>query len=274
MADESTGYRLGTVARDAGHRLHVHDRVGSTNAEAMALARSGEIGPLWIVARRQDAGRGRRGNAWESVPGNLAASVLWPTAGIRPERLATLGFVAGVALAEALEAACGTAPDRGSASAERPFRLKWPNDVLIGSAKLAGILLEAEALPGGRRAVVIGFGVNVAGVPEAQVQRAVSLAGAGFAADAETVLAHLGDRLASAACAWGGGHGFEGIRERWLARAAGLGGPIAVETGAATLRGRFEEIDEGGRLVILAPDGTRHTVTAGEVHFGRAATAA
>lgn len=240
----------------------------------MALARAGEVGPLWIAARRQEAGRGRRGNVWDSVPGNLAASVLWPAAGIEPERLATLGFVAGVALAEALEEACGTGPGGDDSEAARPFRLKWPNDMLLGSAKLAGILLEAETLPGGRRAVVIGFGVNVAGVPEGVADRAAALAGAGFAADAETVLQHLSDRLAAAARAWDGGRGFAGIRGRWLARAAGLGGPIAVETGTATLRGRFEEIDEGGRLVILAPDGTRHTVTAGEVHFGTAATAA
>ncbi len=236
----------------------------------MALARAGEASPLWIAARRQEAGRGRRGNVWESVPGNLAASLLWPGTGIEPERLATLGFVAGVALAEALEAACGVSGSGGSA----PFRLKWPNDVLLGSAKLAGILLETEALPGGRRAVVIGFGVNVAGVPDSVAGAAVALAGAGFSADAPLVLEQLGERFCAAARAWDRGRGFAGIRERWLARAAGLGLPIAVGTGSATLRGRFEEIDEGGRLVILAPDGTRHTVTAGEVHFGTAATAA
>lgn len=222
----------------------------------------------------QEEGRGRRGNAWASLPGNLAVSVLWPVSGIDPERLATLGFVAGVALAEALDAACGTAPGCQPGGADRSFRLKWPNDVLCANAKLAGILLEAESLPGGRRVAVIGFGVNVAAVPEAFADRAVSLQGAGFATDAETVLEHLADRLAGAARAWDGGRGFNGIRERWLARAAGLGQPIAVSTGTETVRGRFEGIDEGGRLVMSAPDGARRLVTAGEVHFGRAATAA
>ncbi|WP_238307090.1 biotin--[acetyl-CoA-carboxylase] ligase, partial [Methylobacterium gregans] len=154
-----TGYRLGNAARADGHRLHVHERLGSTNAEALALARAGETGPLWIAARMQEAGRGRRGNAWASLPGNLAVSVLWPVSGIDPERLATLGFVAGVALAEALDASCGTAPGCQPGAADRSFRLKWPNDVLCANAKLAGILLEAESLPGGRRAAVIGFGV-------------------------------------------------------------------------------------------------------------------
>jgi BirA family biotin operon repressor/biotin-[acetyl-CoA-carboxylase] ligase len=240
----------------------------------LAVARAGETGPLWIAARVQEAGRGRRGNAWASLPGNLAASVLWPAAGLDPERLATLGFVAGVALIEAIEAACGTAPVCDPAAADRSFRLKWPNDVLCGNAKLAGILLEAETLPGGRRTLVIGFGVNVAAVPVAFADRAVSLQGAGYATDAETVLELLADRLAGAARAWDGGRGFNGIRGRWLARAAGLGQPVAVRIGTETVRGRFEEIDEGGRLVMSAPDGARRLVTAGEVHFGTAATAA
>ncbi|GJD43062.1 Bifunctional ligase/repressor BirA [Methylobacterium cerastii] len=260
-------FRLGDGARAVGHRLHVHDRLGSTNTEALDQARAGATGPLWVAAHAQEAGRGRRGNAWASVPGNLTASVLWPVAGVEPERVAGLGFVAGVALVETLEAVCGP----GSAGT---FGLKWPNDVLAGGAKLAGILLEAETLPGGRRAVAIGFGVNVAGVPEAFSSSAASLAGLGYPGDAGMVLADLTNKLAAAARIWDRGRGFPEIRERWLARASGLGSRIAVRSGTETLVGDFEDIDEGGRLVILAPDGTRRTVTAGEVHFGTAATAA
>lgn len=258
-------YRLGEAARAAGHRLHVHDRLGSTNTEALDQARAGATGPLWIVAHAQEAGRGRRGNVWASGPGNLTASVLWPVAGVEPERVAGLGFVAGIALAEALDEACGTSGT---------FGLKWPNDVLAGSAKLAGILLEAETLPGRRRAVAIGFGVNVAEVPRGFSGVAASLVGLGYATDAGTVLAGMTNKLAAAARIWDRGRGFLQIRERWLARASGLGSRIAVRSGTETLSGVFEEIDEGGRLVILAPDGTRRTVTAGEVHFGTAATAA
>ncbi|MCX4195044.1 biotin--[acetyl-CoA-carboxylase] ligase [Methylobacterium organophilum] len=264
-------YRLGPSARAEGHRLHVHDTLGSTNTEAMARARAGETGPLWVVTHRQEAGRGRRGNSWASLPGNLAASVLWPVAGVAPDHLAELGFVAGLALIEALEAACGTLPDTGSGAGARSFRLKWPNDVLLGGAKLAGLLLEAETLPGGQRAV-IGFGVNVAAAPDGL--GAASLAAAGYARDAEALLEHLSDRMAARARAWDRGRNFADLRAAWLARAAGLGSEIAVHSGGHTLRGVFETIDEGGRLVILAPDGNRHTVTAGEVHFGSAATAA
>ncbi|MER2263978.1 biotin--[acetyl-CoA-carboxylase] ligase [Methylobacterium oxalidis] len=266
--------RLSEAARAAGHRLHVHDSLASTNTEALERARSGETGPLWVVARRQEAGRGRRGNTWTSLPGNLAASLLWPVAGVEPERIATLGFVAGVALAAALEEACGTVPGSDAARATRSIALKWPNDVLAGGAKLAGILLEAEVLPGGRRAVVIGFGVNVAAAPEGLPYPATSLAALGSAAGAEKVLEFLSGHVTEAARLWEGGRNFAGIRARWLARAAGLGSPIAVRTGADTLEGLFDTIDEGGRLVILAPNGTRRTVTAGEVHFGTAATAA
>ncbi|WP_375457285.1 biotin--[acetyl-CoA-carboxylase] ligase [uncultured Methylobacterium sp.] len=267
-------FRLGEAARIAGHRLHVHERLGSTNTEALAQARAGAVGPLWIAAHAQAAGRGRRGNAWASAPGNLTASVLWPVAGVEPERVAGLGFVAGVALADALDEACGTADDCPGGDAARRFGLKWPNDVLVGGRKLAGILLEAETLPGGRRAVVIGFGVNVAAVPEGFPDTAVSLAGLGHAADAGTLLSGLTNKLAAAVRIWDRGRGFPEIRERWLARASGLGSRIAVRSGVETLHGVFEEIDEGGRLVILAPDGARRTVTAGEVHFGTAATAA
>ncbi len=238
----------------------------------MARARAGESGPLWVVARSQGAGRGRRGKSWVSLPGNLTASVLWPVPGVAPGHLAELGFVAGLALVAALDDACGTAPGYDRTDPARSVRLKWPNDVLLGGAKLAGLLLEAEVLPGGRRAVVIGFGVNVAAAPDGL--GAACLAATGYADGPEALLEALSDRLLAAIRAWDGGQDFAHVRERWLARAAGLGSEIAVASGGQTLNGVFETIDEGGRLVILSPDGTRRTVTAGEVHFGTAATAA
>ena len=299
-------YRLSPQARADGHRLHVHDTLGSTNAEALALARSGERGPLWIVAHRQSAGRGRRGTAWISPEGNLAASLLWPVPDVAPERAATLGFVAGLALVQALDDVApppatelltpsgeetegavsrrdlsgspAPAPSRrGTGGASDPpaaFRLKWPNDVLADGAKLAGILLEAEALPGGRRAVVIGFGVNVLAAPEGLPYAATSLAAQGRGVNAGTLFEALTLRFVEAARIWNKGHGFSSVRQLWLRRAAGIGAPVSVRLPDRTLSGTHDGIDEGGRLLILAPDGTTHTVTAGEVHFGGAATAA
>ena len=294
-------FRLSQAARSEGHRLHSHDRLDSTNSEALRLAQEGEAGPLWVTTRRQEAGRGRRGNAWTSPEGNLAASLLLPVAGVAPEMIATLGFVAGVALVDAIRDCCRLSPSSGTRSegcddevaealtpqAERgdallpqgiacasdTIHLKWPNDVLAGGAKLAGILLEAETLPGGRRAVVVGFGVNVAAAPAGLPYPAVALASFS-AADAPMLFEILSERFVEAVRIWNKGRGFSNIRRRWLERAAGVGAPVSVRMAEATLTGIFETIDEGGRLVILAPDGTRRTVTAGEVHFGSAATAA
>ncbi|TFZ56548.1 biotin--[acetyl-CoA-carboxylase] ligase [Methylorubrum sp. Q1] len=294
-------FRLSQAARSEGHRLHSHERLDSTNSEAMRLAHGGETGPLWVATHRQEAGRGRRGNAWTSPEGNLAASLLMPVAGVAPEMVATLGFVAGVALVEAIRDACrsnpspslqgevrddGAAEDlsppmgggdarapHGLAPASSAIHLKWPNDVLADGKKLAGILLEAETLPGGRRAVVVGFGVNVAATPDGLPYPAAALA-AFSAADAPMLLEFLSERFVEAVRIWNKGRGFSNIRRRWLERAAGVGAPVSVRMAEATLTGIFETIDEGGRLVILAPDGTRRTVTAGEVHFGSAATAA
>src|SRR5262249_51996032 len=129
-----------------GARLVSLDAVGSTNAEAFARARAGERGPLWITARRQTAGRGRRGRARVSEPGNLYASLLL-TAPAPPQRAAELSLVAALALHDALA-------ERAAMLGPR-LALKWPNDVLCDGAKLAGILVEGETLAGGPLAVVI-----------------------------------------------------------------------------------------------------------------------
>ena len=141
--------QLAPGAAAAGVGLISRDTVGSTNAEALALARAGERGPLWITARAQSAGRGRRGRTWVSEPGNLYASLLL-TDPAPPERAAQLAFVAALAVHDAIAA---TAPALASELA-----FKWPNDVLLGGAKLAGILIEAEGAP---LVVAIGIGVKI-----------------------------------------------------------------------------------------------------------------
>ncbi|GJD50477.1 Bifunctional ligase/repressor BirA [Methylobacterium crusticola] len=264
-------FMLDPAAAAAGYRIEVHDTLGSTSTQAMARARAGETGPLWVVTHHQTGGRGRRGRGWASVRGNHAASLLWPVPpGTGPERVATLGFVAGLALERALRRACGPAPDGTGPD----FRLKWPNDVLLGGAKLAGILLEMETLPGRGPVVVAGFGVNVAAAPDGLPYATTSLAGAGQAVDAPGLFRLLTGTWLEAERTWDGGRGFPRIREAWLAAAAGLGGPVTVRTGSQAVQGVFETIDEAGRLLVRRPDGSRHAVAAGDVHFGTAATAA
>jgi BirA family biotin operon repressor/biotin-[acetyl-CoA-carboxylase] ligase len=124
------------------YRSLILDSVGSTNREAFALAEAGETGPLWIMARRQTAGRGRGDRPWVSVPGNLHASLLIRL-GCPPTAMPQLSLVAGVAVVDAIREAAGGRP--------AGLRLKWPNDVLIGQAKCAGILVETSRPPQPRR---------------------------------------------------------------------------------------------------------------------------
>ncbi|GLK56234.1 BirA family biotin operon repressor/biotin-[acetyl-CoA-carboxylase] ligase [Methylopila capsulata] len=258
-------FALGPRAISAGQALHAYDTVGSTNAEALALAREGR-GPAWVVARAQTAGRGRRGRAWSTGRGNLAAS-FGATLGVPAQTAATLGFVAGLALEQALRA---VAPSLGSPTT-RP-ELKWPNDVIVDGAKLAGILLEADTSAPGRVAIAVGIGVNVASAPEGLPYPAASLTARGDDTTAEQLFVALTDAFATWFDTWDDGRGFAQVRKGWMARAAGLGSTVTVDLGARIARGVFEKIDDDGRLVLRGADGTLVTVSAGEVCFGTAAT--
>src|SRR3981081_2966814 len=138
-------FSLGPRAQSAGYRLAAFDQIGSTNTEAMARARDGEAGPTWFVTSDQTAGRGRRQRAWIAPPGNLASTVL-EVIDVLPSAAATLGFAAGLAIEAALQKVSIEAALRMGGADQLEFSLKWPNDVLAGRQKLAGILLEAEAV--------------------------------------------------------------------------------------------------------------------------------
>src|SRR5205809_8120640 len=110
--------QLDPRASAAGVRLVAHELLTSTNTEALALARQGERGPIWVTAERQSAGRGRRGRAWMSPPGNLYASLLLSPPGA-PEHWPQLSFVAALAVHDAVvEVAAHLAP---------LLAIKWPN---------------------------------------------------------------------------------------------------------------------------------------------------
>jgi BirA family biotin operon repressor/biotin-[acetyl-CoA-carboxylase] ligase len=271
------GFSLAPTALVANYRLEAHDSVGSTNALALERAAAGDGGRLWIVSKRQESGRGRRGRVWATPEGNLAATLLL-VENYELKQAATLGFVAGLALADALDA---VVPDRrisiaadggGQAGRGDRFELKWPNDVLAHGAKLAGILLESSLLPGNRVALAIGIGVNVVAHPEDVPYPAVSLKALGFAGGAESLFLALSDAWAENIRVWNGGAGLTTIRQRWLSRAAGLGSEVAVRVDGNVVRGVFETIDEDCRFVIRAGDGVVK-IAAGDVHFGAVASA-
>ena len=221
---------------------------GSTNSDLSALSRDGAPEGTWLRAERQTGGRGRQGRAWESPPGNLYASTLirlQPTDPPAP----TLALVAAVALHETAALYC--APTSGI-----EMRLKWPNDLLAGPAKLAGILLERA-----EDAVVIGFGVNLSHHPTGLDRLVTSLAAiTGAAPDPGSFLDVLAESLARHVAAWRC-MGLAPIRSRWLAAAH----PISTVLSTPVGEGGFDGIDETGALRLRLADGTVRVIHAGDV---------
>jgi BirA family transcriptional regulator, biotin operon repressor / biotin---[acetyl-CoA-carboxylase] ligase len=242
-------------AEAAGVRLIAHDTLASTNAEALARARAGESGPLWVTAARQTAGRGRRGNVWVSEPGNLYGSLLLTNAA-PPAHLPELCFVGATAL---LDASRKVAPTLAA-----KFKLKWPNDLLLDGAKVAGILIEAESV-GGKTATVVGIGANCAHHPADTAHPATDLAAAGVSVTPDTLFHAVSGTMLMRLAQWDRGAGFSTIRAEWLANAAGLSGDIHVRLADRELSGRFETLDSAGRLILRLPAGNLEAITAGEI---------
>lgn len=233
-----------------GYGLSRYDELDSTNSEARRLAEAGAAGPLWITAARQSAGRGRRGRAWETGSGNLAATLL-----LRPSapasRTAQLSFAAALAVADL---AARFAPDA-------TITLKWPNDVLADGRKFAGILLEA-----GQGWLAIGIGINLAHYPEGTEFPATSLVALGVAVvPADDALSVLAAAFAQWYDCWMT-DGFEPLRAAWLARASRLGAPIRARLPLEECLGVFEGLDADGAL-LLNQQGHMRAITAGEVFF-------
>ena len=215
---------------------------GSTNDDLAALAAAGAREGLWLRADRQRGGRGRLGRLWRSPPGNLYASTLVRLAPGDPAA-PSLALVAAVALHEAV-------------SVHAEVAIKWPNDLLAGPAKLAGILLEREG-----DAVVIGFGVNLAHHPEDIERPATSIAAlSGRAPDPQLFCRALAESFARWLGRWRE-DGLGALRSAWLAAAHPLGTPLSTADG----EGRFDGLDESGALRLRLADGTLRLVHAGDV---------
>lgn len=238
-------------------RIELLDEIGSTNDEAMRRAAAGERGPLWIATRRQTAGKGRSGRAWnEAGTGNVAATLLF-VPGCPPARLPELSLVAGIGAGAAIAAAL-------PAEAARRVELKWPNDVLIDGAKTCGILIESGNY-GGVTVAVIGIGINVASAPTVGDRAATHLAAHGSTLDAEQVLALLAQQMAHWLAVWRHGDGFDAIRTAWSARAVPLGRAIEIKTVDGPVAGAFAGLDHDGALLIDLPSAGRRRFTYGDV---------
>lgn len=239
-------------------RLAVHESLPSTSDFCHARALAGEPEGLAVLARRQTQGRGTNGRAWHSPVGNLYLSVL-----LRPDEparnVAEWSLLAAVTLAEAL---AGLLPDPGA------LGLKWPNDVLLDGAKLAGILTESVATPEGTLdCIVVGFGVNVAVAPDLPDRQTACLAAVMAPPGVEAIAWAVLDRLDD----WRRRRvqeGFAPVRAAWLARGPLPGTPVALRVGEATRRGAFAGLGADGSL-LLATGGGVQAFAAGEIMAGQ-----
>ena len=217
---------------------------------------AGERGPLWIAARRQTAGRGRRGRAWSGLEGNLFTTGLYVLQA-DAARVAELSFTAALAVADVCDAALKD---------PAATRLKWPNDVLVNGRKVAGILLESGQAPGGGLWLAVGIGINLAAAPEDSERPAASLAAAGGAIMPEAALDTLIAGFERWRLRWLR-DGFGPVRDAWLARAHGLGERCEARLARETVSGTFADLGPDGSLRLDLDDGGRRYISAGDVFF-------
>lgn len=235
-----------------GYRLASYRTIDSTNTEALRLAGEDAGGDIWVFAHEQTAGRGRLDRSWQSLEGNLFASLLlYPEC--EPSAVPQLGFVMGNAIYDAvtgfLPPACETKP-----------YLKWPNDLLLGVRKVAGILLESRT-----QAVAIGVGLNIASSPDDTEQAATSLGEEGVSTTPETALGAIASSFAKWRSAWNNGAGFDEIRTAWLMRSLLTGSRLSVHVGTQKLSGTFAGLDKTGALLLKTKDGEEKCITAGDI---------
>lgn len=215
----------------------------------LALAGQGAVEGTWLRAGRQTGGKGRMGRAWESPEGNLYCSTL---VRLKPgdPMPHSLALVAANAVHALIAPLCA-----GQA------RIKWPNDVLVDGAKIAGILLERAG-----EAIVVGIGINVTGHPEGLDRPVTSLAAQGAAdAEAGVLLARLAELFAHWLGIWRV-QGLEAVRAHWQLNAHPVGTPMrVVQPDGEVVEGRFVALDPQGMLILRLANGDAHVIHAGDI---------
>jgi BirA family biotin operon repressor/biotin-[acetyl-CoA-carboxylase] ligase len=260
-ADALTPAALQRHLRSAvfGHRIFYYPTIDSTNERALELAAVEEPEGGLVLAEEQTAGRGRRDRSWSSqaYAGIYASLILRPA--IPAARAPLLTFMAAVAVADALNEVCALRA-----------RIKWPNDVVVGRRKIAGILAEVRGSAPEIREMVVGIGVNVN-----QVEADLGGALAGKATSVRIETGAPADRAPILASIL---EGFERRYARLLRDGPGTllreweslsalapGTPLAVDAPGGRLEGEFAGIDAEGALVVQARDGSVHRIPFGEI---------
>jgi len=233
------------------YNLLMFDELGSTNDEAKRLAQSRPIGKFVLSAKKQTSGRGRYGRAWTSMSGNLFMSLL-TSPELPIEIFAQSSFVAAISVHEALS----------SIIKDHQVSLKWPNDVLVDGAKIAGILLESID-----EYLIVGIGVNVKRHPVIADRHTTSFTKLKYSdISADLVMDLIMQSFEYYYKVWMH-DGFESIRHEWLLRAHKAGTVITINDGKVRLSGEFMDIDHMGSIRIKLTTGEIHTMSAGEVFF-------
>lgn len=260
-------------------KIEHFDTLGSTNATAkQRLALSAENNavapPFWIVADEQTEGRGRHGRQWVSLKGNLFTST---ARRVRAplSNLASISLVAGLSIYEAINQATDEPLD---------LNLKWPNDILAGSAKLGGILIEAQpasitpapitpalvspsddARFDVATDLIIGFGINITSNPVVDGRDTTCLMDLGKRITRDQLLNKLTLTFNKWLEAWDNGTNIEFIKTEWLKIATPLGSELTVKCGSKHMSGTFIGLDDYGCLKLKLSDNTITTITGGEL---------
>lgn len=238
-----------------GFRILGYDSVSSTNDEADRLAQGGAPDRTLVWARSQNSGRGRLGRTWVSPEGNLYTTALLEP-GLPLGRLQELSFVASLAVHDTV----------AGLLADADLVLKWPNDVLLGGAKISGILTETR-VRGDHVVALLGVGINLAHAPDATRYPTTALAdhlSAPLTVEEllECYLKALSERYAL----WRS-DGFAQIRDAWAIRSRWIGRMVSIENGDRKILGRYDGIEADGSMIVSGEGGEKHKISAGDVRL-------
>lgn len=239
-----------------GIGAHFYSQVESTNALAKDLAAKGNKGPLWLIAGEQLSGRGRQGRIWSSKPGNLYCSLLFAPS-LKLEDMVALPFIVSLAVRDTA-IKLGVAPTL--------LTCKWPNDVLLNSKKLSGILIESSAK--GRKSIdflVIGIGMNLVYHPNDTAFGATDIFEAtGVAIDVHTAISVLAEAVKTRLDAWDT-NDFSSTRGEWLSHAWGFGVPREIRTAKGSFTGTLDSINEHGAVNVILDDGSEKIIYVADI---------
>lgn len=241
--------------------LLIFDRIDSTNDEAIRLLKAGVRGNFVIIAREQNKGKGQKGKSWQSINGNLHASILIKS-DLSFDRLKELSFLTAVAIHDAILECIS---DLKAPTAN--INLKWPNDILIGNKKVAGILLEAIKVDN-KNYLVIGIGANTHFVPKIEGVEVTSLLNEGvILRNSDDFLSKIMDNFQFYYDKWQTKGDFSVIRDAWLKSAYNLNKSITLNNGVQLISGVFKGIDQEGAICVELSNGQQQCFSSGEVTY-------